>query len=845
MAVSANRSRSPISTRPNPNSRTPETNSNMGRSFSANPFARPSILTNPRGLPPATPANSPADFARRHSIGKEGGVSSRSCEEKENEKDQNLKPVKIRSPAVSKGTKNFMTPTISAASKINSSPRKKVLAERNEPVRTSISFSCGKNAFGSLNLSDLTEDLDSKSEMGLNQNMVDDSNESAITNSDHNEAVLEISSIPKASKKDSQVPLNSQKVSESLPDMKPVESNYTSAGTGCKNKLSDSSMSPIIAPLDADPSLRPYDPKTNYLSPRPRFLHYRPNPRIERLEESFLSESFSDTEVTEVTTESESLQKESEDDSSSEAINEEVKVEPLVSEPKPSNAPISTQISKETVEAKIKLRFFTRSKSVALLLVLLIACLSVSVTDSPVFDSPVYKDLSMSKFYDPSEIAEFVKASFDGFAGNFKQWLANSVCYLTQLIRNLYEVDKLVPLQFSNLTYSLEDPFVDGYLKVDNIKERSEGIHEHNELETVPEEEVEIELLEENLEKGDPDVEDDDNSEEALEEGHGIEAAHSEPHSSDTTQNQEQRDAALPITSNPQSNIGFEDQSALTVHEFRHEVEALEVNPEVVETGEILAEIDLSSGAKTVHEFRPEVEVLQANPEMVETGEIQADIDLSSGAKIEPTIVEANPESSLEMSSSFRDSQSSKVADSLLNWSKYKVSVHNMQPMSLLALALVAATTFIYLRCNRTATTANAAAVLVDPLSTKKKTISMPEDSTGTQNISHDRPSSQIWPPDFDVVGESCPSEMSSFQKSSSYSKRGPSGTNEAQNQDRKQREVSKRESLASSSEYSIESYGSFTTYEKIPIKHGCGEEEIVTPVRRSSRIKNHQVTSA
>ncbi|KAF5936979.1 hypothetical protein HYC85_024485 [Camellia sinensis] len=106
-------------------------------------------------------------------------------------------------------------------------------------------------------------------------------------------------------------------------------------------------------------------------------------------------------------------------------------------------------------------------------------------------------------------------------------------------------------------------------------------------------------------------------------------------------------------------------------------------------------------------------------------------------------------------------------------------------------------------------------------------------------------PSSQIWPPDFDVVGESCPSEMSSFQKSSSYSKRGPSGTNEAQNQDRKQREVSKRESLASSSEYSIESYGSFTTYEKIPIKHGCGEEEIVTPVRRSSRIKNHQVTSA
>ncbi|KAL3614290.1 hypothetical protein CASFOL_042364 [Castilleja foliolosa] len=33
-------------------------------------------------------------------------------------------------------------------------------------------------------------------------------------------------------------------------------------------------------------------------------------------------------------------------------------------------------------------------------------------------------------------------------------------------------------------------------------------------------------------------------------------------------------------------------------------------------------------------------------------------------------------------------------------------------------------------------------------------------------------------------------------------------------------------------------SYGSFTTYEKIPIKNEYGEEEIITPVRRSSRIR-------
>ncbi|CAL8177004.1 unnamed protein product [Prunus armeniaca] len=61
--------------------------------------------------------------------------------------------------------------------------------------------------------------------------------------------------------------------------------------------------SPVIAPLDDDPAAHPYDPKTNYLSSRPQFLHYRPNPRIEyylskeregkRLEDNFISGSSS------------------------------------------------------------------------------------------------------------------------------------------------------------------------------------------------------------------------------------------------------------------------------------------------------------------------------------------------------------------------------------------------------------------------------------------------------------------------------------------------------------------------------------------------------------------------
>ncbi|XP_052199293.1 uncharacterized protein LOC127806197 [Diospyros lotus] len=777
MAASANRSPSPISARPNPNPRASETNSPMRRSFSGNPFARPSILTNhQKSCVPATPANSPADVARRHSKGKEGGVSSWPYQEKENEYDQNLKPEKVRSPAVAKGTKNFMTPTISAASKINASPRKKVLAERNEQVRTSVSFSeGGKSPFGSMNLSDVTEDTDPKSKMGSNQNKAEDSNESVITNSDDVEEVLEATPVvSKASKNypiiNSEVALDSQNALEPLSDIKP---NCSSEAASCKNKPSGALISTVIAALDADPSLPPYDPKTNYLSPRPQFLHYKPNPRIEayfhkemdngevkKLEDGFLSESFSDTEVTEET-ESEKSKKESANASSDEDVSEDVK----------------PGVCEETVEVEMaRPQFFTRSKSIALLLVLLVACLSASVTNSPALDSSFYKDLNISKFSDPSEIADVAKSSFDAFARHFKQWSTNSIGYLGKQFGISDEVDRLEQIQFANLTSWLENPFVDGYFEVDHIEEPLGEIHEQDELESAE------------------DVEAGENEEGAIAQDIG-EAEALEPDSLEPVQDQEQSD-------NQESDIGFEDQSApnTVASEFKQEVvELLELNPE----------------------------------EVVETREIQASDDLSG----------ADRGSSLEMESSSGDVQISRTMDSSLSRSDNSFLAQYTQAISVLAVALLAATGLICLK-QRERSGPNTAAALDDPLIAKNPMIS------STKQIIEDRPSLQTWAPEGDVMGESCPSEMSSFQKnSSSYSsKRAVVGASEAQSQERKQgRRSSKRESLASSSEYSMEgspSYGSFTTYEKIPSKHGgSGEEEIITPVRRSSRIKK-QVTS-
>ncbi|KAL5096059.1 hypothetical protein RYX36_000386 [Vicia faba] len=78
----------------------------------------------------------------------------------------------------------------------------------------------------------------------------------------------------------------------------------------------------IIDHVDVDPSMSPYDHKTNYLSPRPKLLHYRHKPQMELEEKFIMSSRFLDSEVTKNTHSEESL-KESEDVSSDETVKQE------------------------------------------------------------------------------------------------------------------------------------------------------------------------------------------------------------------------------------------------------------------------------------------------------------------------------------------------------------------------------------------------------------------------------------------------------------------------------------------------------------------------------------------
>ncbi|XP_075672878.1 uncharacterized protein LOC142642415 isoform X1 [Castanea sativa] len=808
-----------MSGRPNSSARNSETSNPIRRSFSGNPFTKPSVVTNPRGFNPNTPANSPSDFHRRNSIG-------RDQEDKENTKDHNLKPGRVRSPAVaSKGTKNFMSPTISAASKITPSPKKKILVERNEPARTSLSFSTEKSPCRSVRFSDIVENIDSKADSSLEENKIEAS--------DDKEASLTASSISEALRceevLDPEVTVSSKIDSKSLPETVTDEPDCVNLDPTFKiSPTSSCSWScPILAPLDADPSLPPYDPKTNYLSPRPQFLHYRPNPRIEvylnkddgrRLEESFISGSFSDTDATEEA-QSDYSQKESEDVSSVEILKEEEEEEKAVDVSEPS--PIRTHLPKEeeTMKAKggSKLHFFTRSKFMVLLLVLSVACLSVSFTNSPVIDPSVLKESSFIKIYDSYEIAEFAKANLDGLAQNFRLWYANSISFVSELILNFKGVPISGPLHYCNLTMLHEDIPVDGYLVFDHSpKGTGEKFENINVLGSMRESEVDMESLEE-------------------EDQHEIEA------------DEDVGDVLERLDDPEYEEVSQEIEEVSAEHGTSESEEVLPaLEAEVIQTEkseeEVVFSVHLDSEQQSnlIYIEQPVMVPMadEIQPQVSEAGKIQGECEKTSFVEMESAKGDLNPESP-EFDASAENLQSSEDGEFTLNGTKETIFREKVMGITFLFLTVMAAAGFIYVRKSKNIRP-NAAINVEQPLLAKKLDFSPM--SVSIKPTSLERPSSRNWPTEVDMDGESCPSEMSSLQRSSSYSKK-----NEAQSQERKARKNYKRESLASSSDYSMasHSYGSFTTYEKIPTKHQghVADEETITPVRRSSRIRS-QVTS-
>ncbi|KAL4318441.1 hypothetical protein GQ457_18G015660 [Hibiscus cannabinus] len=785
MASPAKTTSSSIPCRTNPTTKKSELCNPIRRSFTGNPFTKPAVITDPRAFNPKTPANSPSDFPRRHSTGR-GSVDSLRDLDKENSKDQNPKPTRLRSPAPSKGTKNFMAPTISAASKINASPRKKVLVERNEPARSSVSFSDLKGLTiedyestpeialkKKVSFSDvrslIMEDNESTPEVGLNQKVsfigvksiiLEDNESTRQTGLKRNNVQMphELQSSyheynykePFKSNADVKSKIVGDNVSTQRTRLKQnnVELPHELQSNKCKESLksnvdslmetfpeekcsvkviSSFEISPkasVLAPLDADPLMLPYDPKTNCLSPRPQFLHYRPNPRIElyrerdckQLKECFTAESSSDKDFTEET--------QSEDISSEE-----------------TNPITAAMVEKGFEDRRMsKPRFPTRSKFIALLLVLAFAYLSVLAANSPAFTSNL-EELSLLNFHVLPEVTGFAKVKFELFSGNLQHWSASFLSYVSKsnIVSSSVQVDRFSLFEYANLSHVLEDTMM----------------FDHSVTVTEP-----VREIDDGIEPFDNKYYGKIEADEAVDEYEQLE------------------DQNLELFS--EASDADEDEEQM--------IEDFKTSELVSEEETVAAEQEI--GAEMVD--HPSIMIPQASETMF-------------------------PEEDSTYSS--RNS----VDDSTINGPEDQFLAKNTTGFALLVLCLIAASALIYTKRGKPSMP-NASVPMKQPV------------STGPKDEVHERRSSMNSHTEMDTTSESCPSYMSSCHS------KGLREPMEYQSQERKTRKTHRRESLASS-DYSMgsPSYGSFTTFDKLPSKHGGGDE--VTPVRRSSRIRN-QVAS-
>ncbi|KAJ6424465.1 hypothetical protein OIU84_025281 [Salix udensis] len=864
---------SPIPSRlTNHYSRNSETSNPMRRSFNASPFVKPSIISNQKGgggcFNPNTPVNTPSDYFRRNSISRENTVLALpDHEDKENGTGQNWKSVRVRSPAT--GAKNFMSPTISAASKINASPRKKILADGNEQTRTSISFSDAK--------SPLMEDSHSKPNKVLNQKkeVSFDSTVTYLGDSEDSKSEEHADLMVDSSSKDD-LDLSSENLTMEK-DCVNLDPSFE-----ISPRVSSSFPNPALAPLDADPSVVTYDPKTNYLSPRPQFLHYRPNPRIELYvnkerdgQTTEESECSSETEVSEAEdSHSDDSRKES-DASSSDEVKEEEGLEELLlaSEPisistsveeeellvsEPNS--ISTSVEKAEEKRVSKSRLYTRVKFTALLSVLTVGFLYVSVFKSSITDPSVFNNFTFLEPYVPPELSEYYnRQTFDVLAQKVQLWLHQSLCYTHNLMNSFRGVHILGPFQYANLTVLLEDGIVDGQFVFDQNILGSKVKYEEKVLESIKGADVNINLADE---EDQPRATDENIEVTGDQNDWDSEEANLRPGSEMTgagilgskVKNEEKVLVESIKGAEVKFDLADEDDQPRAADEnievtgdkndwdFNRAPDSEEFSVPESEEANLRPGSEVTETGKSTQE-----EVIQESSETAaNVVELQSNMVLEDQSVLIPQAAEIQPEILNSMSSQGINDISSAGVESPGSENKNEIlaagaatenlrsselvntrSAQTMAGISLIVFSLLGTTAFVYMK-SQTPTTRNAASA-VDQMPAAKKLEDSPMPVAAEQT---------------DIVGgESCPSEMSSF--SLSYSKKG---TSEAQSCERKpRRNIRRRDSIASP-DYSVgsmgsPSYGSFTTYEKIHGLHGNEDEEVITPVRRSSRIRN-QVTS-
>ncbi|CAN6292004.1 unnamed protein product [Urochloa humidicola] len=802
------------------------------RSPSPGPAARPCCgggggLRRSADSSPFRPAASPPDSPQRSSsICKNSGrASPRPCfGEKENDpRDAARSSHKVRTSCGGSAAKSFMTPTISAASKAvapSASPRKRILGERNDPVPSSPGDLAHSAKPRGPSPHPTEADLGAPRRLWLS--------------------------------------LDGAPAPPPPPAAAPVAASHAARHSFGGDEEVDH---PVCEDRQGAGSAAaaPYDPKTNYLSPRPRFLRYKPNPRVEMYRHSGGGSVRRLEEVdAATTTEGDVSEEEQEQQNSLSSVHDDFKDEetsalapaPVVrAEPaalavvgvlqpqSPPDSPLASVLTPEQKESPRaggvvtpehepaaspapacpmkKKRSLLRFLLAPLALVLFMAAAFVCVPPPP--GSPVMLNTSLSKVSGFLSVQEFHPVEL---AARLKQWSSSSLDFVTsywEALASSQEQEVFGPHFAANLSAAPADGDADHVVGFYYGAALTSPISVEQELEiqeVVSDSDIEM-IAETDVEAmatfGDVEVEEPIDDAEM-----------------------EQESVVPSLIEEPNDLVDAE------VEEFNAEM-ADEVSDS---SGEEMAEEVSGSGSEEMADFIQKSDIPSqsaAEPEQAE------DMVKSSFQQ------DVQTEDSQGDRADVKDDQEAHHGEKLGSdmWPSYLDKISNPATFgaALAAIIVPAALALLYVRQKqaRVAMDSNAPAEQVEQVEhVRQKQARVAVDSN--------EPAKQF--EQFGSLSGSGSSQGHAVAKSSQFQntvveeteKFGGSGASQYSSslssglgRRRKAREegslglepvASRRDSTAQSTA----SYGSFTTYEKIPAKKGNKEDEAMTPVRRSRR---------
>ncbi|CAN6287271.1 unnamed protein product [Urochloa humidicola] len=798
------------------------------RSPSPGPAARPCCggLRRSADSSPFRPAASPPDSPQRSSsVCKNSGRASPRpcCGEKENDpRDAARSSHKVRTSGVGCGggvAKSFMAPTISAASKAvapSASPRKRILGERNDPVPSS------------------PGDLEHSAKP-------------RAPPPPPPEAAL---GAPR------RLRLSLDGAPAPPPAAAPVAASHAARHSFGGDEEVDHPVCENRQGAGSAAAAAPYDPKINYLSPRPRFLRYKPNPRVEmyrhsgggsvrRLEDGFFASDSSSEEVdAAATTEEDTSEEEQEQTTLSSAADDfteeetwalapapEARAEPAASavagvlhtqaapdsplarvltpgqespradgvltpEHEPAASPAPARPKKKMMSP---LRFLLAP----LALVLFMAAAFVCVPPLP--GSPVMLNTSVSKVSDFLSVQEFHPVEL---AARLKQWSSSSLDFVTsywEALASSQEQEVFGPHFAANLSAGPADGDADlavgfyygaAQTNLISVEQELEIQEVVSDCDTEMIAEPDVEAM---VNFGDAEVEE------------PIDYAEME------------QESAVP------SVIEEADSVDAEVEEFEAEM-AEEVSGS--SGGEMADEVSGSGSEEIVEEVSGSGSEENADFTEDSTSQSAAEPEQAEGMAKSPLQQDVQTEDSGGDRADGKEDQEVQHLGKLGSdmWPSYLDKISNPAALgaALAAIIVPAALALLYVRQKqaRVGLNSNEPAEQVEQVEQVERL-----SGSGSSEGHVVAKSSQLQKP---VVEET---EKLGGSGASQYSSSLSSGLGRR----RKAREegslglepvVSRRDSTAQSTA----SYGSFTTYEKIPAKKGNKEDEAMTPVRRSRR---------